>query len=132
VRQPGSARDTSVFRNIDVNQADSPATTEIMMLPVEADKADRILHKPVLFHIVDNKGRPLAKVRLAILRSPGNMVENVEAQTGKDGFAAASLIPGANYVTLRMQGCKDEDRRADVAPGLGVDGFQFIYECAKK
>lgn len=132
VRQDGSARDTSVFRNIDVHQAGSPETAKIMMLPVQADKADRILHKPVLFHIVDSKGRPLAKIRLVILWSTGTVVQNIKSQTEKDGFAAVSLIPGPNYVTLRLQGCKDEDRRADVAPGPGVDGFKFVYECARK
>jgi len=132
VRQPGSIHDTSVFRHLDVSQDDSPATVEIMMLPVESNRADRLLHKPVLFHIIDGKGHPLAKVKLDILYSTGGVLEDLKVQTGGDGFAEVRLIPGSNLVTLRRPGCKDEDRRADVAPGPGVDGFQYSYECSRK
>ncbi|HET7101592.1 MAG TPA: hypothetical protein VFJ52_10615, partial [Terriglobia bacterium] len=89
-----------------------------------------ILHKPVLFHIVDGKGHPLAKVGITILYSAETIVENRKAQTGQDGFAVVGLIPGSIYVTLQTRGCKKEDRRADVAPGAGVDGFKFAYDCA--
>lgn len=130
VRQPGSNHDTTVFRHVDVTGEGSPATADIMMLPVEPNKPDRLLHKPVLFHIVDSKGHPLAKVRIAILFSAENVVENLKAQTGDAGFAAISLIPGTIYVTLRRGGCKKEERRAGVAPGPGVDGFKFTYDCA--
>jgi Carboxypeptidase regulatory-like domain len=130
LRAPGADHDTSVFRHVDVGESAKPATADIMMLPVEPDKPDRMLHKPVLYHIVDNQGHPLAKVRIAILYSAGNLVENLKAQTGDDGFAAVSLIPGTIYVTLQTAGCKKEDRRADVAPGPGVDGFKFTYDCA--
>ena len=132
VREPGSIHDTSVFRHLEVSQADSPATAEIMMLPVEINRADRLLHKPVLFHVVDGQGNPLAKVRLAFLWATGNVVENSKTETGEDGFAAISLIPGTNLVTLRQKGCKDEDRRADVAQGPGVDGFEYAYDCSRK
>jgi len=132
VREPGSAHDTSVFRHIDVNESGSPATAEIMLLPVESNKSDRLLHKPVLFHVIDNKGRPLAKVKLGILYSTGGVIEDLKAQTGGDGFVAISLIPGSNLVTLRLEGCKNEDRRADVAQGPGVDGFKYIFECSRK
>ncbi len=130
VRQPGADHDTSVFRHVDVTAAGSPATAEIMMVPVEINKADRVLHKPVLFNIVDSKGHPLANVKLAILYSSGGLVENLKAQTAEDGFTAISLIPGSIYVTLQTAGCKKEDRRAGVAPGAGVDGFKFSYDCA--
>jgi Carboxypeptidase regulatory-like domain len=130
VRAPGADHDTSVFRHVEAGTAGAPATADIMMLPVEPDKPDRLLHKPVLYHIVDNQGHPLANTRIAILYSGENLVENVKAQTGDDGFAAASLIPGTIYVTLQTAGCKKEDRRADVVPGPGVDGFKFAYDCA--
>ncbi|HXH48591.1 MAG TPA: carboxypeptidase-like regulatory domain-containing protein [Terriglobia bacterium] len=130
LRAPGADHDTSVFRHVDVDATGSPATADIMMLPLEPNKPDRMLHKPVLYHIVDNQGHPIAKVRIAILYSAGNLIENVKAQTGDDGFAAASLIPGTIYVTLQTAGCKKEDRRADVVPGPGVDGFKFTYDCA--
>ena len=132
VRQPGADHDTSVFRHIEVSQAGSPATVEIMMLPVRISKGERLRHKPVLFHIVDNQGHPLADVKLAILYSAQNVVENLKAQTGKDGFAAISLIPGTNLLTLQMAGCRKEDRRTDVEPGEGVDGFKFVYDCVRK
>jgi Carboxypeptidase regulatory-like domain len=133
VRQPGSNQDTSVFRQVDLNQGDSPAMAKIMMLPVDADKPDRLLHKPVLFHIVDNQGRALAKIKLAVLSSTGTIVETLKAQTGEDGFTALGLIPGAIFITLERQGCKKkEDRRADVEPGPGVDGFKFVFECSRE
>jgi hypothetical protein len=130
VRQPGSDYDTSVFRHVDVEQSASPATAEIMMVPVESNKGDRLLHKPVLFHIVDGQNRPMAGVRIGILYSSGGVVENQKAQTSQDGFAAASLIPGTIYLTLRTAGCKKDERRLDVVPGPGVDGFKFTYDCA--
>jgi hypothetical protein len=132
VRDPGTEDDTSVFRHLDLDQGGAPATPEIMMLPVEINKAERVLHKPVLFHTVDSQGHPLAKVRLAILYSSGNVIEHLKTQTGQDGFAAISLIPGGNLVTMRMDGCKDVQRTAGVARGPGVDGFEFVYECARK
>lgn len=130
VREPASDHDTSVFRHVEVGNTASPATADIMMVPVEPDRGDRLLHKPVLYHIVDNQGHSLANVRIAILYSSGNVLENQKAQTGDDGFAAASLIPGTTYVTLQTAGCKKEERRADVVPGPGVDGFKFTYDCA--
>lgn len=130
VRSPGSEHDTSVFRRIEVGESGSPATADIMMLPLEPNQPDRLLHKPVLYHIVDSQGHPLANGRIEILYSAGNVVENQKAQTGDDGFAALSSIPGSIYVTLQTAGCKKEDRRADVAPGPGVDGFKFSYDCA--
>ncbi len=132
VREPDSSRDTSVFRLIELNQANPTAKVRVMILPVESDKADRLLHKPVLFHIVDNKGHPIAKVKLAILLTTGNVIENVKAETKDDGFTAVSLIPGLNLVTFRLPGCGDEERQADVAYGPGVDGFKFVYTCSRK
>lgn len=130
VRQPGADRDTSVFRQVDVANASSPATAEIMMVPVDVNRPGRALHKPVLFHIVDSKGHPLAKAAIAVLFSAETIVENRKVQTGEDGFAAIGLIPGSIYVTLQTRGCKKEDRRAEVTPGPGVDGFKFTYDCA--
>lgn len=132
VRDASSSRDTSVFRLVDLKQDSSPTIVQIMMLPVEVNKSDRLLHKPVLFHIVDNRGRPLANVKLAILLTAENVIENVKAQTKEDGFAAVNLIPGLNLVTLRHHGCKKVLRQADVAHGPGVDGFKFVFDCARK
>lgn len=132
VRDPGSSRDTSVFRLVDVSRVNQPATAQIMMVPLEANKADRLLHKPVLFHIVDNKGKSLENVRLAILRTTGNVIQNVKTQTKEDGFTAVNLIPGLNLVTLQLHGCKKKQRQADVAHGPGVDGFKFVFDCTKK
>lgn len=132
VRDPDSSRDSSVFRLMDLNQANSAATVQMMMVPVEANKPDRLLHKPVLVHVVDNKGHPLAKVRLAFLLTTETVIENVKAETKDDGFVAVSLIPGLNLVTLRLPGCKSEQRQADVSYGQGVDGFKFAYSCPTK
>jgi len=132
VRDPDSSHDTSVFRLIDLNQANSAATVQMMVVSVEANKPDRLLHKPVLIHVVDNKGHPLAKVRLAFLLTTESIIENVKAETHDDGFVAVSLIPGLNLVTLRLPGCKSEQRQADVSYGPGVDGFKFAYSCPRK
>ena len=131
-REPGAEDDTSVFRHVSVDEGGAPVTPEIMMLPVEIEKADRVLHKPVLFHIVDSQGHPLANVRLALLYSSGNVIEHLKTQTGQDGFSAISLIPGGSIVTMRMEGCKDVQRTAGVARSPGVDGFEFVYECTRK
>lgn len=132
VRQPGSRRDTSVYREVDIKQPNAKAEVQIMMLPVRINKADRLLHKPVLFHIVDNQNHPLAKVRLEILHSSEDVIETVKGQTGENGFAAISLIPGTNYATMQMTGCKKEQRTASILPGGGVDGFQFVFDCTHK
>jgi len=60
------------------------------------------------------------------------LIDNVKGQTGEDGFAAVSLIPGSNYVTMQMKGCKKIQRTAGVAPGAGVDGFKFVFDCSRK
>lgn len=131
VRQPGTNHDTSVFRRIDLSQAGGRATPQIMMLPVEISKPDRVLHKPVIFRIVDGKGHPVPKGKLAILYSSENVIQNLKTRTGGDGFTSISLIPGSNFVTIRVDGCRKEQRTANVAPGPGVDGFQFVYECTR-
>lgn len=132
VREPYVYRDTSEFRHLNLSQADSHATTQIMLLPVVSYKPERLFHKPVLFHIVDNKGHPLADVRLTILWSMGRVIQNLKTKTAADGFVAIALIPGTNLVTLRTHGCKSEDRQANVVHSPGVNGFEFVYDCAHK
>jgi hypothetical protein len=58
--------------------------------------------------------------------------DDVKAATGEDGMAVMELIPGRNFVTLKRRGCRDQQERADVAPGKGVDGFKLEFECEKK
>jgi len=132
VREPGAEEDATVFRHVDISAAAPHATAQLMMLPVEAYKAKQLLHKPVLFRIVDASGRPLAGVKIAIVWSNGTSVEDAKTEANEEGFAQMSLIPGRNFVTLRHHGCGSEDRRADVAPGTGVDGFKFVYDCSRK
>lgn len=132
VREPYVYRDTSEFRQFNLSQPDSQATAQIMMLPEESDKADRFLHKPVLFHIVDNKGHLLSNVKLSILFSMGRVIQSLKTRTDEDGFATINLIPGTSFVTLQMHGCKSEDRQADVVHSPGINGFEFVYDCIRK
>jgi Carboxypeptidase regulatory-like domain len=132
VREPGATEDATVFRHVDISAAASHATPQIMMLPVEVSESKQLLHKPVLFRIVDASGRALAGVKIAIVWSNGTSVEDAKTATNEEGLAQMSLIPGRNFVTLQRHGCGREDGRADVAPGTGVDGFKFVYECPRK
>lgn len=132
VRQPGAPHDTTVFRHADLSAAGPHATIRLMMLPVEVNEATQLLHKPVVFHVVDNSGRPLAGVKLATLWSTGTVIANAKAETNEEGFAAMRLIPGRNFVTLDRHGCSKEERRADVTSGSGVDGFEFVDDCSQK
>ena len=106
----------------------TPAEIEVLAKPSPGKRQS--LHEILGEGFNNDDGHPLANGRIEILYSAGNVVENQKAQTGDDGFAALSSIPGSIYVTLQTAGCKKEDRRADVAPGPGVDGFKFSYDCA--
>lgn len=132
VRELGATEDTTVYRHFDLRGSAGHASAQLMMLPVETNDPKQQLHKPVLFRIVDNSGHALAGVTLSILWAPGTAVENTKAVTNEEGFATANLLPGRNFVTISRHGCSSEERRADVEPGLGVNGFEFAYNCPQK
>jgi Carboxypeptidase regulatory-like domain len=132
VRRVGSPEDDSVFRHVDLDAESPRATARLMMIPAEIYEADRVLHKPVLFRVVDGSGQALAGVALDIVQSTGNVMEKAKTETNAEGYAAIDLMSGQNFVTLRKHGCHPEERRADVAAGGGIDGFKFEYDCSRK
>jgi len=131
-RRDGAAEDTVVFRHVQLTPSEASATQEMVMIPPEIYQAQKMLHKPVLFHITDSAGRPLDRVGVEATWSNGTVLENVKGETGSDGAVALELIPGRSFVTLKRRGCPKQEERADVAASEGIDGFEFTLECAKK
>ena len=131
-RLPEASEDTSVFRHFDLDSSTPHASAQLMLLATEPDKSSQLLHKPVLFRVVDAAGHPIEGIKLNIVWSNGLILENAKTETNEDGTTALSLLPGSNFVTLARHGCQDADSRADVKPGPGVDGFKLTFECSAK
>jgi hypothetical protein len=131
-RRDGATEDTAVFRHVELTPSEPSATQDLFIIPQEIYEPQKMLHKPVLFRVLDSAGRPLDRVGLEATWVNGSVVDNVKGETGSDGAAALELIPGRNYVTLKRRGCPKQEERADVAAGGGIDGFEFTFECAKK
>jgi len=131
-RREGATEDTTTFQHVEVTAAQPAATLQLVLLPPEIYEPQKVLHKPVLFLVVDSTGRPLEGVGLEITFSNGPILDDVKAETGADGLAATELIPGRNFVTLKRRRCPKQDERADVAAGEGVDDFKFTFECSKR
>ncbi len=124
--------DTVVFRHVELTSSEPASSTDLVMLPKEAYQPKHVLHKPVLFRLTDNAGRPAGDVALEITWSDGQVMDSVKGQSSRDGLVALELIPGRNFLTLKRRGCPKEQQRADVAEGDGIDGFNFAIECSKK
>ncbi len=129
VRQIGASQDTTVYRRFKLSSGSPQANTKLMMLPDKSNDTHRLLHKPVLFRAVDSNGKPLAGIKLVVVWSTGTSVADFKTETAKDGAATINLIPGQNFVTLSGHKCTSIDRRADVQPGSGVNGFQYTMNC---
>jgi hypothetical protein len=127
-----ATEDTVVFRHVQLTPSEPSATQELVIIPQEIYEPKKMLHKPVLFRVTDNAGRPLDRVGLEVTWSNGPVLDNVKGETGSDGAVALELIAGRNYVTLKRRGCPKQEERADVAVGWGIDGFEYTFECAKK
>jgi len=131
-RRETATEDTSVFHSVQLT-ADAPhAADRIDLTPPEIYQPQKVQHKPVLFKVVDGEGKAAPKVLLDATWSNGTVLDDVKTTSDDDGMAIMELIPGRNFVTLKRHGCRDDDERADVNLGLGVDGFKFVFECAKK
>jgi len=131
-RREAATEDTATFQHVDVTADQPAATLRLVMLTPEIYEPQKVLHKPVLFLVTDNAGRPLDKVRLEITFSNGALLDDLKAETGDDGLATVELIPGRNFVTLKRRKCPDQEERADVAVGQGVDDFKFVFGCSKQ
>jgi hypothetical protein len=131
-RRNGATRDTAVFRHVRLTPSELSANQELVMVPQETYDPRKMVHKPVLFRVIDNAGRPLDRVGLEATWANGSMVENIKGETGSDGTVALELIPGRSFVTLKHHKCPNQEERADVAAGWGIDGFGYTLECGKK
>jgi hypothetical protein len=131
VRRAEATEDTVVFRHI-VLSASEPAGTMDFLIPTpEIYEPKQMLHKPVLFRVVDSTGVPLTNAAMDITWTTGTVLDSVKAHTLDDGTAAVELIPGRCYVTLKRSGCPKDEERMDVAEGPGIDGSKIIYTCSK-
>jgi hypothetical protein len=131
-RRPNSPVDTVVFRHFELKSSEPAGAVDLPLFPPEVYEPKQMLHKPVLLRVVDSAGHPAARVALEITWSNGTVLENVKAQTDEDGTAAAELIPGRNYVTLKRRGCPKEEQWVEVAPSQGLDDSKLTLECARK
>lgn len=121
-----------VLRHATLSSTDKAASVELVMVPVQLIRPGQILHKPVLFRVFDPQDNALSGVSLDDTWSTGSVSDRVKGQTRDDGSAVLDLIPGRNFVTLSRKGCPKQDERVEVAPGVGIDGFRFVFECAKR
>jgi hypothetical protein len=132
VRRPEFTEDTTVFRHLALTPAAPAGEIEFILLPREIYEPQYLLHKPVLFRVMDNTGQPLDKASLEAMWSSGTVLDKVKDETGEDGTAVLELIPGRSFVTLKRRGCPQEDHRVDVGSGAGIDGFKLTLGCTKK
>ena len=92
----------------------------------------KLVHRPVLLRVFDPSGQPAAGIELDATFSNGPVLDDVKATTENDGTAVMELLPGRSSLSLNRHGCVEQVERADVAPGVGVDNFKFVFECQKK
>jgi hypothetical protein len=130
VRRKDYPENTVQFRHIEVTPEEPQGTMDFLILPREIYEARDLLHKPVLFRIVDREEHRLDNVRLETVWSNGRVLETVKEDVANDGTVALQLLPGRHYVTLQRRGCRKQDQRVDVAEGDGIDGFLLNYDCA--
>jgi hypothetical protein len=130
-RYEGSTEDTAVFHHVELTPETPQGGTQLVLYPLEIYEPQKLVHKPVLFRILDASGQPVDKVTLDATWANGTVVDDVKATTDNDGLAVMELLPGRNFVTLKRHGCHDQQERADVAPGEGVDGFKLVSDCPR-
>lgn len=131
VRRLGATEDQSFFEHADITNSQPEAKLHLIMLDQEIYEARQMLRKPVLIRITDSGGNPVDDAELHILWSSGTVLDRIKTKPQENGLAVVNLIPGSNYVTLLKRHCQKEDRMADVAPGDGIDGFSFTFDCKK-
>lgn len=131
VRRLGAAEDHSFFEHADLTASQPEARLHLILLDQEVYEARQMMRKPVLFRITDSGGNPVEDAELHILWSSGTVLDRIRTKLPESGLAVVNLIPGSNYVTIVKHHCQKEDRMADVAPGDGIDGFSFTFDCKK-
>ena len=128
-RRPRSDFETATYEHVDLEAGDPAANLNLVMIQPEVYEPKQMMHKPVLLRVTRSNGQPFQGVELEALWSSGSVAETVKGETADDGTAALELIPGRNYVTLKRRGCRDEERRVDIAAGDGIDGVSLQFDC---
>lgn len=131
-RQEGAAEDTVTYRHQELTPAAPSGDVQLVFYPQEINDQKQMEHKPVLFRVFDPQGKPAWGVDLDATFSNGEILDDVKGATDADGTVVLELLPGRNSVSLKKRGCAEQVERADVAPGVGADGFKYVYDCAKK
>ncbi len=131
-RLEGAKEDTVTFHHEELTRANPSANTQLVFYPPEIYEAKKLVHKPALLRVFDSGGQPVGGVDLDAIFSNGDVIDDVKAVTGDDGITAVELLPGRNSMSLKRHGCAEQVERADVAPGVGVDNFKFVFDCVKK
>jgi hypothetical protein len=131
-RRLDADEDTTTFHHVELTAAEPAGSVELVLLLSEIHRAERLLHKPVLFRVFDPDDEPVGDVSLNDTWSSGTVLDKVKGRTSDDGTVTLELIPGRNFLTLRKRGCNKQDERVDVAPGGGLDGFKLVLNCAKR
>ena len=131
-RREDAAQDTVTFKHQELASALPSASVQLAFFPIETEDPKKYFHKPVLIRVFNPNHQPLSGVEIEAIYNSGDLIDDLKAVTGADGTAAMELLPGRSAVSLKRHGCPSEPDRADVAQGAGVDGFRFIYSCAKK
>ena len=131
-RREEAKEDTVTFRHEELTSAAPNVNAQLVFYPPEIYDAKKLVHKPALLRVFDPGGQPVGGVELDAVFSNGDVVDDVKSTTGDDGMAAMELLPGRSSLSLKRRGCAERVDRADVAPGVGVDSFKFVFDCAKK
>jgi hypothetical protein len=131
-RPRNANEDAGVLRHVTPSASDPEESVQLVLIPQEVHHPEQLLHKPVLFRVFHSRDKPYAGVDLDDVWSTGTVSDHVRGQTNKNGSIALQLIPGRNFVTMKLKGCGNQDERVDVAPGVGIEGFRLDFDCQKK
>jgi hypothetical protein len=131
-RREVAAEDTVTFRHEELSSAAPSANTQLVLYPPEIYDAKKLIHKPVLLRVFDAGHQPIGGIELEAIFSNGQVIEDVKAVSSDDGMAVMELLPGRSSFSLKRRGCAEQAEHADVAPGVGVDSFRFVFDCVKK
>jgi hypothetical protein len=131
-RREGDTEDTMTYRHEELTSTTPSVNTQLVFYPAEIYEAKKLVHKPALLRVFDSGGKPVGGIELDATYSNGQVLDDVKATTENDGTAVMELLPGRSSLSLNRHGCVEQVERADVAPGVGVDNFKFVFECQKK
>ena len=112
--------DTNAFLHVELSAGQSTAEARLVILPTEIYEPKHLLHKPVLFRIMNSSGEPASGVGLEVTWSSGTVLDNVRGQTSEDGAAALALVSAGGWFIARLKGPSawiyavivDEDERS--------------------